>query len=219
MNVDITVVLEEEQVDALIAVADKEGSTLSALFRDMVASYMGEHAAAERACLWALRRQFHKTITTQETEKLDDTEQSEVQSLRDEIAALRKLITEHLVHHNETGFISQPQEQKQNMPKTLFEDIQTSVSPPVTIDETMLGKKREPVSPVIEAPTYGSFHDIEDNKEYSVDEVSAYLGLSAVTVRKYARDGKISSQKKNRAYVFLGKDVREYILTSSHAKG
>ena len=211
-------VLEEEQVDALIAAADKEGITLSAIFRDIVASYMGEHAATERACLWALRRQFHgATNATTETEGQGDAEQSEVQSLRDEIAALRKLITEHLTYHDATGHALHPQQQ--SIPNTLFEGVQTSVLPPVPIDETVLAKNREPVAPVIEAPAYGSFREIEDDKEYSVDEVSAYLGLSSATVRKYARDGKISAQKVQRAYVFLGKDIRGYLLTFSRAKG
>ena len=212
------VALEEEQVDALIAVADKERITLSALFRDIVASYMGEYATAERACLWALRRQFHDTAKiTKETGEQGDTGQYEVQTLRDEIAALREMINEHLVHHGTTGYVSQPQQQ--SIPNILLKDVQTSVSPPVTIDETVLVKNREPVAPVIEAPAYGSFQKIEDDKEYSVDEVSAYLGLSSATVRKYARDGKISAQKVNRAYVFLGKDIREYLLTFSQAKG
>ena len=209
-------VLEEEQVDALIAVADKEGTTLSALFRDIIASYMGEHAAAERACLWALHRQFHQK--TKSTEEQDDAGPNEVQGLRDEIAALRDLITEHLAHHSEAGHAVKPQQQ--SIPPILFEEMQTDVSPPpVTIDEEVLVKKREPVAPVIEAPGYGSFQEIEDEKEYSADEVSAYLGLSPTTVRKYAREGKISGRKVNRAYVFLGKDIREYFLTSSQAKG
>ena len=218
------VALEEEQVNALIAVADKEGITLSALFRDIVASYMGEYAAAERACLWALRRQFHDTAkTTKDTETevqgdtQGDTEQPEVQNLRDEVAALRELVTEHLGHHSTTGYASQPQQQ--SIPHILLEDVQRSVSPSVAIDETVLVKSREPVAPVIEAPAYGSFQKIVDDKEYSVDEVSAYLGLSPATVRKYARDGRILAQKVNRAYVFLGKDIRGYLLTFSQAKG
>ena len=211
--------LDEEQVHALIALADEEGTTLSALFRDIIASYMGEHAAAERAWLWALRRQFHqKTVITTGVDDLGDTRQYEVQNLRDEIAALRELVAEHLAHHNSAEHAFKPRQQ--SMPSILFESVQTDASPPpVAIDETVLVKNREPVAPVIEAPAYGSFQEIEDNKEYSVDEVSAYLGLSQTTVRKYVRDGKISAQKVNRAYVFLGKNIREYLLIFSQAKG
>jgi excisionase family DNA binding protein len=212
-NVEVTVVLEEEQVNALIAVADKEGITLSALFRDIVASYVGEHAAVERACLWALHRCFQGD--KEESEQYNSGRSHEVQMLRDEIVALREWITDHLANHEAGGRSLKPQSH-QIVPPSLFEDVDESgASPPVTIDSTVLVKETKPVAPVIEAPGYGSFQEIDDGKEYSVAEVSAYLGLSSATVRKYARDGKISARKMKREYVFLGKDIRDYLLTSS----
>ena len=216
-SLEMRVVLEEEQVNALIAIADKEGITLSALFRDIVASYVGEHAAVERACLWALHRRFQGD--KEESEQYESGRSHEVQMLRGEIDALRELITAHLTKH-EVGWHSLKPQSHQIVPPALFEDVDESVaSPPVTIDSTVLVKETKPVAPVIEAPGYGSFQEIDDEKEYSVAEVSAYLGLSSSTVRKYARDGKISSRKMNREYVFLGKDIRNYLLTFSQAKG
>jgi len=216
-SLEVTVVLEEEQVNALIAVADKEGITLSALFRDIVASYVGEHATVERACLWALRRRYQED--KEEPEQYDSGRSHEVQMLRDDIVALRELITDHLTNH-ETGGRSLKPQSHQIVPPSLFEDVDESIaSPPGTIDSTVLVKETKPVAPVIEAPGYGSFQEIDDGKEYSAAEASVYLGLSLSTVRKYAKDGKISAHKVNGAYVFLGKDVRDYLLTSSQAKG
>ena len=217
-NIDVTVVLEEKQVNALIAVADKEGVTLSALLRDVVASYIGEYAAVERAYLWAARRHFQET---REEDRGDAGQSHEIQNLQDEIASLRDLITEHLAHHGSKEYALQPKEQEDLSSETFFEEVQTA-SPPlseINVDATVLVKEREPVAPVIEAPGYGSFQEIIDDKEYSADEVSAYLGLSPTTVRKYAREGKIVAHKVNRTYVFLGEDIREYLLTFSQAKG
>jgi hypothetical protein len=216
-NLEVTVVLEEEQVNALIAVADKEGITLSALFRDIVASYVGEHAAVERACLWALHRHLKEG-----SEGLDQEHGgpfTEIQKLQDEISSLRKLITNHLANH-EAGECSLKPQSHQIMPSSLFEDETAVVtSPPVTFDSTALVKERKEIAPVIEAPGYGSFEEIDDGKEYSAAEVSAFLRLSPKTVRTYVQNGKISAQKVKGAYVFLGKDIRNYLLTSSKAKG
>jgi len=216
-SVEVTVVLEEEQVNTLIAVADKEGITLSALFRDIVASYVGEHAAVERACLWALHR--HLQGDKKETEQYDSGLFSEIQKIKDEITSLHSLITDHLTKH-EVGEYSLNPQSHQIIPSPLFEDLTESIaSAPVKIDSTVLVKEKKEVAPVIEAPGYGSFQEIDDGKEYSATEASAYLGLSPSTVRKYAQEGKILGRKEKKGYIFLGKDIRDYLLTSSQAKG
>ena len=208
-NLEVTVVLEQEQVNALIAVADKEGTTLSALFRDIVASYLGEHAAIERACLWALHR--HLQVDREESEQYDSKSITGIHQLQDEIASLRKLITDHLANHETEEHSFKPRSQ-QRIEAVLFEDESGVItSDPVAIDSTVLVKPTKPVAPVIEAPGYGSVPVIEDGKEYSVAEASTYLGLSLSTVRKYAQNGKISARKENKGYVFLEKDLRDYL--------
>jgi len=207
-NLEVTVVLEQEQVNALIAVADKERITLSALLRDIVASYIGEHAVVERACLWALKRHLKRDIG--ELEQYDSKSFAEIQQLQNEIASLRKLIADHLTNHETEECLLTPQ--SQIISASLFEDVDEPITlAPVRIDSTVLVKEKKEVAPVIEAPGYGSFQEIDDGKEYSAAEVSAYLGLSVSTVRNYAKNGKISARKVNGVYVFSGKDIRSYL--------
>ena len=207
-NLEVTVVLEQEQVNALIAVADKERITLSALLRDIVASYLGEYTTVERACLWALQRHLQGDIG--ELEQYDTKPFAEIQKLQNEIASLHKLIADHLRNHEAEERLLTPQ--SQIISASLFEDVDEPVtSAPVRIDSTVLVKEKKAVAPVIEAPGYGSFQEIDDGKEYSAAEASAYLGLSVSTVRNYAKNGKISARKVNGVYVFSGKDIRSYL--------
>jgi excisionase family DNA binding protein len=232
VNQDITVALGEEQVKALLTIADRQEVTLSALFRDIVASYMGEYAAVERAYQWAFRH-FLKENHSLTDHQIGSTDQNEIHMLREEVATLKKIVTTHVTWHSLSPIAissehimptSLFEEQTQNSSDAVLSSVSSGVlqseAPDVPfVDTTVLVKPTAPVAPVIEAPGYGSLQNIKDDKEYSVEEVSAYLGLSPATVRKYARDGRIPSRKVSRVYVFSGKDIRTYVITSSKAQG
>lgn len=52
---------------------------------------------------------------------------------------------------------------------------------------------------------------MEPTKLMDVEAVSAYVGLTAFTIRKLAREGKIPAAKIGRAYRFKRDDIDSYL--------
>jgi len=63
-----------------------------------------------------------------------------------------------------------------------------------------------------------SDQEIDDEKEYSTAEVAKITKLSEKNVRKYAQDGEIKARMVNRAWRFLGKDIKAYLLLPPKTK-
>lgn len=85
--------------------------------------------------------------------------------------------------------------------------IDTDLPPVHTLaDEALVKVARQPVAPVMDAMEMGSMK-ISQDKEYSQTEAAVALGVSVSTMRKYIKDRRLPARKVGRSWLIQGKDI------------
>ncbi|HOL40799.1 helix-turn-helix domain-containing protein [Methanospirillum sp.] len=214
MRKDLTISLDEEYINELLEIAEHQNTTLSALVRDIISSYI-------------------QSISKGVTPDFQDLTHSSGPSsgLTSPSADLSRMVARHeeLIADLERrlclleGRAIRPPIQQ---PKTLFPDLIDLTSPaagsslPAVIDsdmplpgnlaeEALVKVQKQPVAPVMDAMEMGSMK-IRTDKEYSQTEAAVALGISVSTMRKYIKEKKITARKVGRSWLIHGRDILTY---------
>jgi len=215
MRKDLTLSLEEEHINELLEIAEKQNTTLSALIRTIVSSYLATVRQGTAPV-------FPETLTIPE----DGGEISGVMLLSQTvtkqgglIAELQRRVTilEGTIHKSAAV---------QTVLGTSVSDIMSLTSPVLMSadagvidtdlpsvaglsDDALVKVQRRPVAPVMDAMEMGSM-TIRVDKEYSQTEASVALGISVSTMRKYIKEKKIPARKVGRSWLIHGKDILSF---------
>ncbi|MDD1724143.1 MAG: helix-turn-helix domain-containing protein [Methanospirillum sp.] len=205
---DLTVSLEEEQIEELLEIAESQQITLSALLRDIVSSYFrsggrevhyrsGELHPNSVAVFGGSPSALAETVVRHDAAIAD---------LQRRVAALEPL-------HKKTGY--------QAVIQPAVPDLMALTSPVPGMaevidcdlpqsnglsDEALVKVPKQPVLPVMDAMEMGSMK-ISPDKEYTQTEAAVALGVSVSTMRKHIKDGKIPARKVGRSWLIHGSDI------------
>lgn len=80
-------------------------------------------------------------------------------------------------------------------------------------DEALVKIPKHPVLPVIDAVEYGGSRTVREEKEYTLTEAAAILGLSSGTLRKYVKENRISGRKVSRAWFIPGREILAFLAS------
>lgn len=218
---DVTVSLDKDLIHVLLGIAEDREITLSVLVRDVLGSFC---------------RAFRSGTDWTRPESAGIPEgvpAPQLQGSGDQISVLLSRLSSHdqmiaaleqRISLIESGSVSA------SGPATCLPATQvtlTSVSPQpsgqigLVIDSDMplqgsvsddaLVKVRRPIQPVMTSVDINSVGRINVQQMYSQTEAAALLNVSTTTLRKYIKDGRISSQKVGRSTVFVGKDLMAFL--------
>ncbi len=211
MRKDLTISLDEEYISELLEIAEHQNTTLSALIRDIISSYIlsvSKGAIPDFQDLTSSSGPSPGLIPP-------PADLSRMVARHEELIA----DLERRLCQLEGKSISPPIQQQ----KTLFPDLIALTSPaggsssPAVIDsdmplpgnlaeEALVKVQKQPVAPVMDAMEVGSMK-IRTDKEYSQTEAAVALGISVSTMRKYIKEQKIAARKVGRSWLIHGRDI------------
>ena len=216
MRKDLTISLDEEYINALLEIAEKQNSTFSALIRDIISSYIQAVSNGLIPTFLDLTESREATAkTVSSSHNLSDTIARHavlIEDLQRRVSLLEGRATPSPIH----------QQISQNIPDLIAltspapippspGGIIDSDNPPMgnIAEEALVKVQRQPVAPVIDvADMYST--KITDDKEYTQTEAAVALGVSVSTMRKYIKDKKISARKVGRSWLIYGRDIRAF---------
>jgi len=220
MRKELTISLDEEHIDELLNIAEIQSTTLSALIRDIISSYVKsvqQGNAPSFQDLVVVPAGGHGELSASSP------------ALSATVARQGVLITEleRRVGLLE-GTIHKPFQSALTSPVPDISTLSSPIASPISygfgnktiidsdlllagnLSEDMLVKApTQPVAPVMEAMEMGSMR-VSSNKEYSQTEAAVALGVSVSTMRKYIKDEKIPARKVGRSWLIHGRDILAY---------
>lgn len=215
MRKDLTISLDEEHINELLEVAEKQNITLSALIRTIVASYLQAVRDGRAPVLSGILSGDENETLAADSSLLSQT-----------VAYHGKLIDElqKRVAFLEGG-LKKPG--VQTFPSSHIPDIMTLTSPALGIasgtgvidtdlrpvsglsNEALVKMPLQPIAPVMDAMEMGSMK-IHPEKEYSQTEAAVALRVSVSTMRKYIKDKKIPARKVGRSWLIQGANILSF---------
>lgn len=222
---DVTVSLDKELIDRMVGIAEIRGITLSALVRDILGAFCRAYQAGSD---WT-KGGSSPAVTTGSTaesrsgivsgEQLADIlsrisrHDELISSLHQRVSVLE--LTDGIVARIPVS-VDHPalQTTLASTPGGIAEVIDTDAPDPSGVSDEALVRIRKPISPVITSVDLNSMGRINPDQDYSMTEAAAQLGISASTIRKYVKDGRISARKIGRSSVFKGRDLITYLANN-----
>lgn len=215
MRKDLTISLDEEHINELLEVAEKQNITLSALIRTIVASYLQAVRDGRAPVLPGILSGDENETLVADSSLLSQT-----------VAYHGKLIDElqKRVAFLEGG-LKKPG--LQTFPSSHIPDIMALTSPALGIasgtgvidtdlrpvsglsDEALVKIPLQPIAPVMDAMEMGSMK-IHPEKEYSQTEAAVALRVSVSTMRKYIKEKKIPARKVGRSWLIQGANILSF---------
>ena len=212
---DITISLDEEQIDKLLEIAETRNTTLSAFIREIIASFLipsgiqQSHLAdfSPDELIGQGKPEFRSTLAKILTKHGDSINKLEA----------RLSVMESYLHLDSPEIVSQPDITSVRAESNFYHDHQASSVidcdlPPQggLSDEALVKIPRSPVLPVMDAIEMGSFK-ISPNKDYSQTEAAVALNVSVSTMRKYIKEGRIDARKVGRSWLVHGYDILAFL--------
>ena len=212
---DITISLDEEQIDKLLEIAETRNTTLSAFIREIIASFL----------IPSDRQQLH--LVDFSPDELIGQEKPEFRSTLAKILtrhgdSINKLearlsVMEGYLHLDSPEIVSPPDIRSVRAESSFYHAHQASSvidcdlpSQGGLSDEALVKIHRSPVLPVMDAIEMGSFK-ISPNKDYSQTEAAVALNVSVSTMRKYIKERRIDARKVGRSWLVHGYDILAFL--------
>lgn len=206
---DLTVSLEEEQIDELLEIAESQQITLSALIRDIVSSYFRSSG-----------REIHPRtgIHANAVPVIGGSPGALVETVARHdavIAELQRRVAVLESGHKKTAYQAVIQPAVPDLmaltspaPETGKGEVIDCDLPPCNTlaDEALVKVPKQPVLPVMDAMEMGSMK-IRAEKEYTQTEAAVALGISVSTMRKHIKEGKMPARKVGRSWLIHGSDI------------
>ncbi len=217
---DVTVSLDTDLIHVLLGIAENREITLSVLVRDVLGSFC---RAFQSGTDWT-----RDTSATQTGVSVPVTPGSEDQ--------ISHLLTKVATHDQLIAALEQrlSQIESVSLAATTTGFLVPAVSAPLSpvhqpvagdtgsvidcdiplqssVSDDALVKVRLPVSPVMTSVDINSVGRINPQQMYSQTEAAALLSVSTTTLRKYIKEGRITSQKVGRSAVFTGRDLMVFL--------
>jgi len=210
---DITISLDEEQIDELLEIAETRMITFSSLIREIITSFLRQSDTDKQ-----LELPVYSTDTeTKESDTGGLAEQvaghdASIIRLETRVSVLEKFLN---VRIPENGFTPD------NSFGIRVPDIQAAPSLSSVIDcdlsnggqisdEALVKVQSSPVLPVMDAMEMGSMR-IRPDKDYSQTEAAVALNVSVSTMRKYIKEKRIDARKVGRSWLVHGRDILNYL--------
>ncbi len=221
---ELTISLDEDLIDEMVEIAENRSLTLSTLLRDVIASFCRSYRSGTD---WTLHGPgiHHPGETPAAGAPLlfgpDHVAQQLVQHER-HIAELYERVGRLEQGSPVAGTPRVAQ-------VSLFSPAPAGspVTPDGVIDseeftgsglsdEALVKIPKHPVLPVIDAVEYGGSRTVREEKEYTLTEAAAILGLSSGTLRKYVKENRISGRKVSRAWFIPGREILAFLATQGN---
>jgi len=212
MRKDLTISLDEEQIDELLDIAENQNTTLSALIRDIISTFV-------QAVHQGVTPSFQDVMVPAGPADSSSSSQGLTVTVARHgalIAELERRVSQLEGTAQKPGY---PSLLTPGMPDIMALTspvpslplsnmvIDSDLSPAGNLAEEALVKVRsQPVAPVMDAMEMGSMK-VRPDKEYSQTEAAVALGVSVSTVRKYIKDTKIPARKVGRSWLIHGRDI------------
>jgi len=212
MRKDLTISLDEEQIDELLNIAENQNTTLSALIRDIISTFV-------QAVHQGVTPSFQDVMVPAGPADSSSSSQGLTVTVARHgalIAELERRVSQLEGTAQKPGY---PSLLTPGMPDIMALTspvpslplsnmvIDSDLSPAGNLAEEALVKVRsQPVAPVMDAMEMGSMK-VRPDKEYSQTEAAVALGVSVSTVRKYIKDTKIPARKVGRSWLIHGRDI------------
>ena len=216
MRKDLTISLDEEYIRALLEIAENQKSTLSALIRDIISSYIqavtrgaspdfqdSTIAAAGAAGFLPASTDLSGTVA-RHAALIAELERRvgllEGRALSSPLQPQKSLFAPDLMA------LTSPVPGMSPLAGVIDSDM-----PPVgsLAEEALVKVQMQPVAPVMDAMEMGSMK-IRPDKEYSQTEAAVALGISVTTMRKYIKEKKLPARKVGRSWLIHGRDILTY---------
>jgi len=208
----LTISLDEEQIDELLNIAENQNTTLSALIRDIISTFV-------QAVHQGVTPSFQDVMVPAGPADSSSSSQGLTVTVARHgalIAELERRVSQLEGTAQKPGY---PSLLTPGMPDIMALTspvpslplsnmvIDSDLSPAGNLAEEALVKVRsQPVAPVMDAMEMGSMK-VRPDKEYSQTEAAVALGVSVSTVRKYIKDTKIPARKVGRSWLIHGRDI------------
>lgn len=214
MRKDLTISLEDNHINELLEIAEKQNITLSALIRTIIASYLQSIREGTTLVKPDLLVYSEEEGDVAGSPTLSQT----VVQHGNLIVDLQRRVTLLEGYLNKSGVQMSGVSVSDLMALTSPVSNVTTVSGVIDTDlpqfsglsdEALVKVPRQPVAPVMDAMEMGSMK-VRVDKEYSQTEAAVALGVSVSTMRKYLKDKKIPARKVGRSWLIHGKDILSF---------
>jgi excisionase family DNA binding protein len=214
---DITISLNEEQINELLEIAETQKTTLSALIREIISSYFKPLTPSQQLIL-PVSPSSSKTESDKKTEssleELIEKHNVSIASLESRVSDL-----EALLHTKRPDFIvplknqGVSTEEKSSVTSSMQVNgiIDSELPDDGKLSEEALVKfHRPPVLPVMDAMEMGSMK-ISPDRDYSQTEAAVALNVSVSTMRRYIKEKRIDARKVGRSWLVHGRDILSFL--------
>ncbi len=216
MRKDLTISLDEEYIRALLEIAENQKSTLSALIRDIISSYIqavtrgaspdfqdSTNAAGGAAGILPASTDLSGTVA-RHAALIAELERRvgllEGRALSSPLQPQKSLFAPDLMA------LTSPVPGMSPLAGVIDSDMPAVGS---LAEEALVKVQMQPVAPVMDAMEMGSMK-IRTDKEYSQTEAAVALGISVTTMRKYIKEKKLPARKVGRSWLIHGRDILTY---------
>ncbi|MDX8550395.1 helix-turn-helix domain-containing protein [Methanospirillum purgamenti] len=214
MRKDLTISLDEEHIDELLEIAENQSTTLSALIRDIISSYV---QAVQQGMTPSFQEMVGEARDVPRSSSCPPELSVTIARHGALITELERRITllESNTHVSAPVFPSVLPTAISNTMALTSPATHVSVTGVIDSDlppagnlseEALVKTSRQPVAPVMDAMEMGSMK-VRPDKEYTQTEAAVALGVSVSTMRKYIKENKISARKVGRSWLIHGRDI------------
>ncbi len=194
MRKELTITLEESLIDEMVEIAESRNLTLSTIFGDILKLYCESLKNGYDFMSHAKLSAIPDVSGSDSLVNIVNKHDLEIKDLLMRVARIEN-----------SGTMVVPRTVVSNSASVIDTDL-TNLT-----DFINTPAKKEPILPVIDAIEYGGARGIIPDKEYTVTETAAILGISGSTLRKHMKNFKIKARKLGRSWLIYGSEISTYM--------